>query len=135
MSIPTSRAMRRQLERDNAKLPATLQMVPRSEWPDFPWPGLIEVWRSRDFLVQVFDDRVATVRARLSINRTQINAASERWVDGISWDDLQRLKNECGFGDYDGVEVFPRDGDVVCVANIRHIFIMEQPLAFAWRKT
>ena len=32
MGITATRAQRRQLERDNAKLPATLREVPRDEW-------------------------------------------------------------------------------------------------------
>lgn len=130
MEISTTRAQRRQLERDNAKQPATLYEVPREQWPNPNAPQL-RVFRSRDFLVQEFAaDAPAAVR--LSVCRTTL--AGERWQDGISWDDLQRLKRECGYGDADAVEVFPADADVVNVANMRHLWIMAEPLACAWRR-
>jgi hypothetical protein len=46
---------------------------------------------------------------------------------------LQRLKAECGYADRDAVEVYPRERDVVNVANLRHLWVMREPLAFAWR--
>jgi hypothetical protein len=130
VSIVTTREQRRQLARDNAKLPAELQPVPREQWPNPNGPQL-EVWRSRDFLVQVFTAE-APASWRLSINRTSLKG--DRWDDGISWDELQRLKGECGFADLDAVEVFPKRGDVVNVANMRHLWVMAEPLAFAWRR-
>ena len=129
--IRPSREQRRQLDRENARLPAALQPVPRDTWPPGTPPGLCAVYRSRNYLVQVFEGQ-PSVKARLSINRTSHNGV--RWVDGIGWEDLQRLKAECGFGQDDAVEVFPADRDVVNVANLRHLWVMDAPLAFAWRK-
>lgn len=129
MGIDAKRAQRRQLERDNAKQPATLREVPRDEWPSLTRAPL-RVWRSRDFLVQEFAaDSPAMVR--LSICRTAM--LGDRWQDNITWDDLQRLKRECGYGDVDAIEVFPADVDVVNVANMRHLWIMASPIEFAWR--
>ena len=70
---------------------------------------------------------------RLSVNRTAIEGP--RWKEGVSWDELQAIKRQCGYGDHDAVEVFPRDVDVVNVANMRHLWILDpaQPLPFAWR--
>jgi hypothetical protein len=70
---------------------------------------------------------------RLSVCRTSL--AGDRWQDGITWDELQRLKRECGYGDADAIEVFPADTDVVNVANMRHLWVMADPIACAWRKT
>lgn len=129
MVIEATREQRRQLERDNAKQPATLREVPRDEWPILTRVPL-RVWRSRDFLVQVFvASRPAMVR--LSICRTAMER--DRWKDGITWDELQRLKRECGYGDVDAIEVFPADADVVNVANMRHLWVMAEPIEFAWR--
>jgi hypothetical protein len=130
LTIITSREQRRQLARDNAKLPLTLQRVPRHEWPNPEAPQL-DVWRSRHFLVQVFA-APAPAKVRLSINRTELSGT--RWVEGISWDELQQLKAECGFADFDAVEVFPRGRDVVNVANMRHLWVLREPLSFAWRR-
>jgi hypothetical protein len=53
--------------------------------------------------------------------------------DGIPWDELQRLKSACGFGDYDGVELYPRDADVINTANIRHLYIFQERLLMVRR--
>lgn len=131
MPISATRAQRRQLERDNAKQPTTLCEVPRDAWPNPAAPQL-RVLRSRDFLVQEFAAE-APATVRLSVCRTTL--AGDRWQAGITWDDLQRLKRECGYGDADAIEVFPADADVVNVANMRHLWVMREPLACAWRKT
>ncbi len=130
MKISATRAQRRQLERENAKQPATLREVPRAAWPDQSAPQL-RVLRSRDFLVQEFAAE-APALVRLSVCRTVL--AGDRWKDGITWDELQRLKRECGYGDADAIEIFPADVDVVNVANMRHLWIMAEPVACAWRR-
>lgn len=130
MSIITTRTQRRQLERESAKQPARMTPVPREDWPaSFSPPGLVAVWRSREFLAQLYDHEALR---RLSVLRTSIKG--DRWADGITWDELQRVKSECGFGDVDAVEVYPADRDVVNVGNLRHLWLMEAPLPFAWRR-
>ncbi len=47
-----TREQRRQLERDNQKYPLTLVQIPKEEWP-LPSSRISEVWRSREFLVQI----------------------------------------------------------------------------------
>lgn len=131
MSLVTTRAQRRQLERENAKQPVALRELPRHEWPNPNAPQL-RVLRSRDFLVQEFP-AVAPATVRLSICRTSMDG--DRWKDGITWDELQRIKRECGYGDADAIEAFPADRDVVNVANMRHLWVMAEPVACAWRKS
>lgn len=131
MSISATREQRRALERENAKRPLVLERLPEREWPPVNQPGLVEVWRSRNFLVQVFHESQGATR--LSVCRTTMNQSTGRWEDGISWDDLQRLKRECGRGQLDAVEVYPADRDVVNVANMRHLWVLNDPLSFAWR--
>lgn len=129
----TTREERRALKRESEKQPRVL--TPVSGWegrPNLP-EGLIEVWRSREFLVQVFSEGPGVVRA--SINRTSIDSSKGRWDDGISWDEMQRIKREIGRGAKDAVEVFPADRDLVNVANMRHLWVMDQPLPYAWRKS
>lgn len=131
--IVTTREQRRALERDNAKRPLVLERVPEAEWPSSAWqPGLVEVWRSRQFLTQVFRESEGVTR--LSVCRTSVNQAAGRWEDGISWDDLQRLKRECGRGAKDAVEVYPADSDIVNVANMRHLWVFDEPLSFKWKR-
>jgi len=133
MPITTTRAQRRKLAIENEKWPATLKEVPEEEWrrKGPPPGGVIRVFRSRDFLVQVYSE-TGPVLARLSIGRTSLEGG--RWRDGISWDELQRLKRECGFGAYHAVEVFPADCDLVNVANLRHLWVLLDAPTFAWRR-
>jgi hypothetical protein len=70
----------------------------------------------------------------MSVCRAEIDDRGN-FLDGISWEELQRLKNQCGFADKDAVEIFPRHYDAVNVANMRHLWIMDDPVSFAWRST
>ncbi|MBD1554274.1 DUF7694 domain-containing protein [Pseudomonas typographi] len=118
----------RLLAKQNAKEPVCLRRVPEGEWTGEPPPRIIEVWRSRAFLVQVFDE--ANGYQRMSICRTAHNGQS--WADQVTWEELMQLKRECGRGDRDAVEVFPADQDIVNVANMRHLFFPPEPLTFKW---
>ena len=125
-------AQRRALAKENLKWPLGLAPVPHDQWPA-PVPGRIlpsGVWRSRSFLVLVYAEPGGI--ERLSILRTEMSG--DHWLDGISWDDLQRLKAECGWGDRFAVEIFPADADLVNVANIRHLWVLPEPPPFAWRR-
>ncbi len=135
MSIATTRAQRRELERQNAKMPRDLWLVPRDEWPlEFQRGPILRVWRSRDFLVQEYAES-SPVLVRLSVARTTIDPKVGRWVDGITWDELQGIKAECGYGNHDALELYPADCDLVNVANMRHLWVMRELATFAWRAT
>ena len=129
MAIATNRAQRRQLAKENMKQPVILQEIPRSQWPNQAGEQK-RVLRSRDFLVQEFSADLPAI-VRLSINRTLLSG--ERWEDGITWDELQSIKMQCGYGDFDAMEIYPADRDIVNVANMRHLWIMASPLKNAWR--
>lgn len=124
----------RLLKQENAKWPVVPVEVPP------PWPGELgqqanrfRVLRSRFFLIQLFREIVGIVR--ISVNRT-LRDANNQWKDGITWDELQQIKQQCGYGDREAVEIFPPDRDVVNVANLRHLWVLppELRLPFAWRK-
>ena len=89
------------------------------------------VWRSNRFLAQLFRDEHAV---RLTINRTALNHEGH-WEDGITWDELQAVKSECGYGHMCGLEVYPADAHVINDANLRHLFLMVSPPPFAWEAT
>jgi hypothetical protein len=134
MSIVTTRAQRRELERTNAKMPRELRPVPRDEWPlELQHGRISRVWRSREFLVQEYAE-AAPVLVRLSVLRTTLDPKVGRWVDGITWDELQQIKAECGYADNDALELYPMAADVVNVANLRHLWVMRDLVAFAWRR-
>lgn len=127
------------LEKENAKRPEHLVKLERAEWPvpkteadEKKMP--LEIWRSRCFLVQVFATPTNGIE-RLSVNRTTL-APNGRWSDNISWDELQQIKKEVGRGEFDAVELYPPDDDVVNVANMRHLWVLSggERLNFMWRK-
>lgn len=89
----------------------------------------IKAFRNRKFELQIFRERCGV---RLSICRTSIDRKGA-WLDGITWDELQHVKNECGYFDRDAIEVYPAQKDIVNVANMRHLWILDEPLDFVWR--
>lgn len=93
-------------------------------------PGPIAAWRSNRFLVQLFNEAGAQ---RITINRAAIDETTGRWLDDITWDEIQGIKRQIGFGERYAVELYPADSDVVNVANMRHIWLVDAP-AFAWRR-
>lgn len=129
-----TREMRRQMERDNAKQPTALQPVPESQWPHVQ--GMTKmpyaVMRSRFFLVQMFQE--ADGCSRLSIARTSVSGNGD-WQEGIAWEEMQDIKRQCGLGDYYAVEVFPRDRDTINVANMRHLWVLREPLNIGWSRS
>lgn len=137
MQMIITREMRRQLERDNAKQPPHLVVVPADQWPDTSWMSVqpCAVWRSRFFLVQEFNDldHVGNPVKRLSVARTTMGADG-RWLADVSWDELQEIKRQIGLGGMYAIEVYPRDGDIVNVANMRHLWVLPAPLAIGWFK-
>jgi hypothetical protein len=99
------------LAADNAQRAEVLEAVPAREWPPLaplsPTP-IIAMWHSCAFVVVAFDEGEAI---SLTIRRTQLAPEGKR-ADGITWDELQQIKAECGFGERDAVEIYPADGDV-----------------------
>jgi hypothetical protein len=124
-------AQQHQFARD---LPERLTLVPEDEYPSVT-PRPIRAWVSRDYQVQLYDEdmtgfphllRMSVVRAKLGKNG--------HWKDGITWDELQAIKSEIGYGDKYAIEIYPADRDLVRVANVRHIWILHTPLPIGWFK-
>lgn len=93
---------------------------------------LIEVWKSEDYLVQIYKDHNGWIR--LSINRVTFTLVNNHpiWQDGITWDDLYNIKNDLGFHDKWLVECYPPEDELVNVANIRHLFVLDEPPKFGF---
>lgn len=89
----------------------------------------IRAFQNNRFLVQLFNENGFL---RLSINRTMQDRKGE-WLDKITWDELQNIKDSVGFADYDAIEVYPKKKDIVNVHNLRHLWISYKPLDFVWR--
>lgn len=134
-------ALRVELAQYNRQWPRTMTVVSQ----DSPlWASLrdtearkhltnppIQAWRSSRFVACLYVEPDKTAR-RLSICRARLDDTG-RYEADITWDDIQQIKSECGFGDLDAVEVYPRDADVVNVANMRHLWLLPEPSALVWR--
>lgn len=129
-----NRKERRQQRAENRALLKTknkeLTEVPHEEWPTFPYGKIpMNIWVSKDYLVQMhisYPDMI-----RLSVCRSKVKTDGG-WEDGLTWDELMDIKRELGFGGWYGVEVYPRDIDIINIANFRHIWLMPVPLPIGW---
>jgi hypothetical protein len=119
---------RQQMIRDNARRPLVLERVPPEQWPT-QMGGMIEVWCSRKYLVQVYKEADGMLRA--SINRTTLRADGN-WMDNLTWDEMQEIKRQIGRAESYAVEVLPKDSDIVNVAHMRHMWILPAPLPIGW---
>lgn len=133
MSIRDRMQMLRKLKDDNKKFTKQLKpMIEPEQMSRLSPLAPFMCWRSRDFIVQGFKTQHGAIR--LSINRTNFDVITCRWTDGITWDDLQRIKTECGYGDREAVEIYPPDEHIVNIANIRHLWVLDARMPFSWHK-
>ncbi len=87
-------------------------------------------WRNHQWLVVRYSCPSPTVECRLTVNKRELKPNGD-WMDGITWDDLQWTKNQCGFGNRTAIEVYPPDANVVNIANMRHLWILNEHLPFS----
>lgn len=126
------RDIKKYMKKTSKKFPEHLVTIPNKEWPEMTHISkkLFALMRSNKFLVQIYtEERPCFVR--LSVCKTELYGST--WKDGISWDELMQIKRECGYGAYDALEIYPNDNDIVNVSNMRHLFVMKEPVPFAWR--
>ena len=123
-------AKRGYLTRENSTYSSKMTPVPKWKWPTQKGVTVLEVWRSHGFFAQLVQEETSGA-IRLSVNRTMIDRHGD-WLADIAWEDLQRIKSECGLGQMLAVEVYPRDKDVVNVANMRHLFLMPADVKIGW---
>lgn len=128
--------MRRETKRLNAEIERlrgeyghVLQELPPERWPNglrdsvaFP-PA--RVWVSCRHTAMLFPD------GRLSFSIARVGDDG-RFLDGMDWDELNRLKSEAGFGDRWAVECFPPKDEIVNVSNMRHLWLLDAPPVFGW---
>jgi hypothetical protein len=41
---------------------------------------------------------------------------------------LMEIKNQCGFADYDGMEFYPKEKDIINTGNVRHLYLFKENL-------
>lgn len=95
-----------------------------------PPEQLIKAYMSKEFLVQLYQEKNKPLR--ITINKTTVTSTGN-WEDNITWDEIQKIKNEIGFENKDCVEIYPAEKNIVNVANMRHIWVMEDLLDFSWK--
>ena len=83
-----------------------------------------EIWRSRGFFVQIYDE--GPDWERLTVSRNAFTIDLKRFMDGVTWEQLMKLKTECGRGDQEALEIFPAREDEVNVANLRHLWVRKE---------
>jgi hypothetical protein len=117
---------------ESKKRPVRLTEIRRDLWP-MSETKQTHVWHSRKFLVQMFDETPfqGIDTRRISVSRVTLKDDG-RWEDGVSWEELMQVKREIAFGDWYGLEIFPRDADIVNVANMRHLWLLGVPLNLGW---
>ena len=124
--------LRKQLKARNSQAHKYLELIPESQWPKVPSPPL-RVWRSRDFLVQEYLD---SGQIRISvIDSRELKAFKNDYPmfgNSITWDELQQIKTEIGYGDRCAVEIYPPDHLIVKDCNMRHLWILEETPRFVW---
>lgn len=131
LSIREARAY---LKVENRKFTARLEPLPRAAWEILAANQsrqVLAVYRSNRFLVTAYAEQAGLVR--LSICRTELKPGTDEWMDGITWDEIWAIKHECGYGDWYGVEVYPRSIDLVNVSSMRHLWLMKEPLSIGWQ--
>lgn len=136
MNRADRRAMAVYARTEAAKRPAKLTEIPRERFSTayrFGANAPTHAWESREFLAQMYDvDPFQGIDTRrLSVCRVTLKDDGH-WEENLSWEELMRVKREIGFGDWYAVEIYPRDSDIVNVANMRHLWILAAPLGLGW---
>lgn len=122
---------RRLLKKQSAKWPDVMTEIPVADWPtQHTDRKFFKAWRSNRYLAQAFHEKEGVIR--LSVNKTVL-LSNNKWDDGLSWDELQAIKRQCGYGQLLAVEIYPKDVDVINVANMRHLWILPNGLNFGWK--
>ena len=87
-------------------------------WQSYFGEHSIGVWEDDTYLVAAFQDQNTI---RLDIQRKDLK-------DGITWDELQHIKDECGYSDKDAVEFYPAKDAIINNGNFRHLYIFQDKL-------
>ena len=100
------------------------------ERPDDAPEHMLSMWGSRDHFAVLWLDPNGF--QRLTINSTTLDTRTGTWADGLTWDELMKVKNECGFAANWCVEVYPPRAEIVDVSAMRHLWLLGGPPACAW---
>ena len=106
-----------------------MEEVPRSKWEHLnlgiPEADAFRVFKSDRFLVQI---RRHNYAVRLCVCKCKFKKFGQgiEYADGITWDELQEIKNQCGYENSWLCEYYPPKDKLINVANIRHLWVMDK---------
>lgn len=110
--------------------------VPKKDWVKIvgdSWP--VKVFKSEDYMVQVYKDEDGIERLSISSCWYKFNGFMEpTWKDQFTWDELQLIKNSIGYKNKWLVECYPPVENTVNIANIRHLFVLNEKPSYAFTK-
>lgn len=116
---------------ESMRFPISLQQIAEKDWPPLTKKvqtlqdtKISEVWRNRRFMVLVYPEKDGI--ERLTCFKTIMKDDGSRFEDGITWDDLQSLKYQCGRGDRWALEIYPAETKIVNVSNMRHLWVLPE---------
>jgi hypothetical protein len=123
---------KKQLQASAAQYPKErLVEIPKSEWIGIQTdPKRISVWACRNFFIQVFAESDGIFR--LTVSKDKLGFGASTFADGISWDELQWIKDSCGFSSKMAVEIYPAKDRILADCNLRHLWILPTPLNIGW---
>ena len=88
------------------------------------------VWGDDEFIAMLKEDKVSGL-VRLSVRRTGYDGNAQSF---ISWEDLQRIKNECLGEEQECIELYPKESDVVNKNNERHLWLYDGECPYRFPK-
>lgn len=91
----------------------------------------VAFWQSRDFYATLYVDS-GSPYPRLTVHRTETDRQTGTWRDGITWDELQAVKRQCGMAEQWALEVYPADSEIVGMKAVRHLWFVKEAPDFAW---
>lgn len=111
----------------------SFQEVPKEKWPtNTDNTTVLKVFFNKNFLVQIIDDRNGYNRITVSKTKSKMIRGIRVWMDGITWDELQSIKNAVGYENSWCVECFPPENKIINVANMRHLWILPEVPKYCW---
>ncbi len=130
------RVAQQAIAKSTEKYSDRLTLVDPIDYPSIPKrDNLLGVWISKKFLVQIYQEPNRIVR--LSVNKTSLQGTGFRkegnmaWAE-ISWEELQEIKNEVGYGHLCATEIYPPESKVINVANMRHLWVLPEEPSYMW---
>lgn len=124
------------IKRANQKAwPYRLVQIPDEVLPEELPVDFVRAFRSRHYIVHEYVV-VKNKLHRLAVARVSYERLEDRLVDTIPWDDLMRIKSDCGYMDACAVEVFPPIDRNINVGDMRHLWVYVDGAVpyFVWKK-